>query len=87
MSQVVSVLYICDSCRTIRQLDVSKNKLVQEGELFKIKDVHSNHEAVLYFNSRNMLERITNDPPPPPSDDPIIKGLIEQKKRKKREIT
>ena len=80
MSQVVSILYICDSCRTIRQLDVSKDKLVQEGELYKIKDVHSNHEAVLYLNSRYMLERVTNNPPSPPSDDPIIKGIKVLKK-------
>jgi hypothetical protein len=76
MSQLVSVLYICNACRKIKQLDISTDRLEKEGELYKIKDVHTDHEAILYLNSRYGLEVVTNDPPAPPSEHPVIKGLL-----------
>ena len=79
MSQLVSILYICDSCRKIKHLDISIDKLVQEGDLYKITDVHGNHDAILHLNSKFGLERVINKPPVPPLDEPIIKGHIVQK--------
>ena len=84
MSPVVSILYICESCRTIRQLDISKDQLVQEGELYKVKDVHANHEAILYLNSHNIPERVTNEPPAPRSNELVVKGLAALKEEKER---
>ena len=75
MSQLVSILYICDSCRKIKHLDISIDKLEQEGDLYKITDVHGNHDAILHLNSKYGLERVINKPPAPPLDEPIIKGL------------
>jgi len=56
-------------------LDISTNKLEKEGELYKIKDVHTDHEAILYLNSRYALEKVIYDPPAPVVDEPIVKGL------------
>ncbi len=88
MSPLVSVLYICDACRKIRQLDISADKLETEGDLYKIKDVHTDHETILYLNSNYGLERITNDPPAPPLDHPIVLGqaLIESEEEETTEL-
>ncbi len=76
MSQFVSVLYICNACRKIKQVEIATDKLEKEGELYKIKDAHNDHEAILYLNSRYDLEIVINDPPAPPSERPVIKGLL-----------
>jgi len=52
MSPLVSILYICDPSQKIRQLDLSQDKLEQEGELKRIKsevdwDLELSHVAVL----------------------------------------
>lgn len=73
MNQLVSILYICESCRKIKQLDVSANKLKREGDLFKVKDIHANHEAILYLSPQFEIERVMFNPPPPPIETPIIK--------------
>lgn len=75
MSPLVSILYICDPCQRIRLLDLSQNNLEQEGELYKVKDVHTNHEAILFLNSQYIVERIIFDPPLPLSENPVVKGL------------
>ena len=73
-SQLVSILYVCDSCRRIRQVDISMEEIELEGDLYKVTDAHGNHEAILYLNSLYALERVINNPPAPPGE-PIIKGL------------
>ncbi|MFQ6125805.1 MAG: hypothetical protein ACE5R6_14550 [Candidatus Heimdallarchaeota archaeon] len=75
MSPLVSILYICDFCKAIRQFDVSMDKLESEGGLYKVKDAHENHEVILYLNSQYELERVTTDPPAPAVEEPIIKSL------------
>lgn len=75
MSPLVSILYICDFCRTIRQIDVSMDKLETEGDLYKAKDVHENHEAILFLNSQYELERVMTDPPATSLDEPVIKSI------------
>ncbi len=75
MSPLVSILYICDFCRVIRQFDVSMDKLESEGDLYKAKDVHENHEAILYLNSQYELERVLTDPPATSLDEPVIKSI------------
>jgi len=76
MSPLVSVLYICNACRKIKQVDISMDRLEKEGELYKVKDIHTDHEAILYLNTRYGLEVVLNDPPAPPSEQPIVKGLL-----------
>lgn len=75
MSPLVSILYICDFCRKIRQFDVSMDKLTKEGSLYKVIDTHENHEVMLYINSQYEIERIITDLPPPVTDEPIIQSL------------
>jgi hypothetical protein len=75
MSPLVSILYICDPCQRIRLLDLSQNNLEPEGELYKVKDVHTDHEATLFLNAHFIVERIIFDPPLPLSEDPVVKGL------------
>ena len=75
MSPLVSILYICDPCQRIRLLDLSQNNLEQEGELYKVKDVHTDHEATFFLNAHYIVERIIFDPPIPLSEEPVVKGL------------
>ncbi len=79
MSPLTSILYICDACRKIRQFDVSKNELKLEGEITKIRDMHANHEAIIYIN-HNTIEKVIFNPPVPLLEEPIIKGpaLVEE---------
>jgi len=51
------------------------DKLETEGDLYKAKDVHENHEAILYLNSQYELERVMTDPPATSLDEPVIKSL------------
>lgn len=74
MSPLASILYICDACRKIRKFDVSMDKIEREGNLYKVKDVHADHEAILYLNHQYTLKRVILNPPAPPMKEPIIKG-------------
>lgn len=77
MSPLVSILYICDYCRKIRQCDLSMDDLKKEGSLYKVIDMHENHEVMLYLNSLYEVERVVSDLPPPLIDEPIIKSLAD----------
>jgi len=55
-------------------MDKLEGKL--EGGLYKVTDVHANHEATLYFNTQYVLERVMLNPPAPPMEEPIIKGFV-----------
>lgn len=74
MSPLVSILYICDYCRKIRQFDLSMDNLKKEGSLYKVIDAHKEHEVMLYLNSQYEVERVISDLPPP-STEPVIKSL------------
>jgi len=75
MSPIVSILYICDPCQKIRLFDLSQDKLEQEGALYKVTDVHTDHEATLFLNSQYIVERVIYEPPVPLVDEPVVKGL------------
>ncbi len=75
MNSLISILYICDVCRKIRQYDVSMNKLESEGDILKVRDKHANHEAILYLSQQYIIETVLFDPPALLMKEPIIKGL------------
>lgn len=50
-------------------------QLESKGDLFKIRDTHADHEAILYINNNNFITKVMFKPPAPLKEESIIKGI------------